>query len=665
MIASYIRQKWVWVALFLSLAFGGAVWLYHKGRLAVEMAEPSAARRLDRPIPVRTVQVAQERVEVVIGGTATTVASKTATIQFGVTGTSGEPNPTIKAVHVKDGDFVSRDKVLIEVEDAIFRNNLKQRLDALEAARAELKHAEAGLSEKAKLRQASLEAAKADLKHAQAGLTERAKFRQASLDAAKADLKHAQAGMAEKGKLRQAALDAATSDLKHAQAALTERAKARKLAVTESETELLRATKALEEKAEIRKLHLESAEAEVKFIAADLDIALQHIEDVKKHYKKENDSKASEIYYHALSQYEKTRAVLSKAKRDLQQAKSDMHLLPLADQASVAKAEKTLEHAKNDVILGLLLDQEAVAKAKKGLQQAANDMAVGPLADEEAVAKATKALQQATNDMFLGPLADEEAVAKAKKGLQQATNDMLLGALSDEDAVTKAQSSLATAQGHLMTAQKELDSCRLKAPVDGLVDGLTLTPGMNIKQHAPLAQILQIDPIYVKMDFPQERLGEVALGQQAEVVLDSFPTETFKGTVAQIGAHLDTHLRVLPVYIKLANSKHRLRPGVSGFARIRSSKMAVVVPAAAVIGHESKTMVFRVEQGRARIREVRTGSTAQTGFVEIASGLAPGDEIVIYSNFYNGAGYLTLTEGYLQDNDRVDADWRRWARRDD
>jgi RND family efflux transporter MFP subunit len=196
------------------------------------------------------------------------------------------------------------------------------------------------------------------------------------------------------------------------------------------------------------------------------------------------------------------------------------------------------------------------------------------------------------------------------------------------------------------------------------VDSFNLTEGMTLKQHAAVAHVLKIDPILVKMDFPQERLGEVAIGQEAEVILDSFQGQTFQGKVERIVAHVDTHLRVLPVYIRLDNADHRLRPGITGFARIKSTKVARVVPATAVISRGNKNMVFRIEDGRARIREVQTGAAVGTGMLEVRSGLADGDEVVIYCTFYNHFGTLTRDVAYLEDNDPVDADWRKWARRD-
>jgi hypothetical protein len=75
-------------------------------------------------------------------------------------------------------------------------------------------------------------------------------------------------------------------------------------------------------------------------------------------------------------------------------------------------------------------------------------------------------------------------------------------------------------------------------------------------------------------------------------------------------------------------------------------------------------MVFRVENGRAHSREVQVGRITQGELLPVERGLAPGDEVVVFHNFYWNMGKLTQAEGYLKDNDAVDTDWRKWARRD-
>jgi RND family efflux transporter MFP subunit len=179
-----------------------------------------------------------------------------------------------------------------------------------------------------------------------------------------------------------------------------------------------------------------------------------------------------------------------------------------------------------------------------------------------------------------------------------------------------------------------------------------------------LTKVLRLDPIHVRLDFPQERLDEVAQGQEVEVVLDSFRKETFAGTVIRISPRVEPQFRVCPVVVEVKNPGNRIKAGVSGYARLKVNKKSLAVPATALIERERRAMVFRVEDGRARIREVVTGHRLDTGLVEVLRGLTSGDEVVVFHNFYRHAGELTRGDAYLKDDDLVDVDWRKWAGRE-
>ncbi len=230
--------------------------------------------------------------------------------------------------------------------------------------------------------------------------------------------------------------------------------------------------------------------------------------------------------------------------------------------------------------------------------------------------------------------------------------DTIVGPLRDQLAVDEASGRVRAAVVNLTQAEHDLRNCRLVSPIDGYVDKLSVVAGQSIDPSAVAAEVLQVDPIHVRMDYPQERIGDVAVGQEADVVLDSSPKTTLQGVVARILPHVDVRTRVLPVIIELPNPQGRIRPGVSGFVRLKVSRSATTAPATAVIEQDDRAMVFRVEDGRAHIHPIRTGHLVENGLIEIVDGLAAGDEVVVFG---------TKT---LRDNDPVDTDWRKWTGRE-
>jgi multidrug efflux pump subunit AcrA (membrane-fusion protein) len=133
--------------------------------------------------------------------------------------------------------------------------------------------------------------------------------------------------------------------------------------------------------------------------------------------------------------------------------------------------------------------------------------------------------------------------------------------------------------------------------------------------------------------------------------------------VLRIGPKVHAQVRVMPVFVRIDNSKGRIKPGITGFVRMRIRKEAVTIPSTAVLQQNGKAMVFRVQDGHARLQEVRTGQTIENNVVEVMNGLAAGDEVVVFQNFYRHADKLAQTDSYLKDNDAVDVQWTKWTGR--
>jgi membrane fusion protein (multidrug efflux system) len=219
--------------------------------------------------------------------------------------------------------------------------------------------------------------------------------------------------------------------------------------------------------------------------------------------------------------------------------------------------------------------------------------------------------------------------------------------------VKDAEAALETAKLDLSLAERDLRLCQITSPIDGVVEQLDVVPGMRIAGGGVLAVVHKLDPIYIQMDYPMERLDALRLGQEAEVNLDAFAQESFKGKVIRIPPIVSTKTRVLPIMIEAPNPDNRIKAGISGFARIKTSKpKATTIPPVAVIKKQEKAMVVCVENNHAKLREVHTGSLTQTGEIEVLDGLKNGDEVVIFGH------------DSIKENDVVNADWKQWTHRD-
>jgi RND family efflux transporter MFP subunit len=335
--------------------------------------------------------------------------------------------------------------------------------------------------------------------------------------------------------------------------------------------------------------------------------------------------------------------------------------------ASLATAEAELERIQRTVAVMKNTRQQNVASAELGLVLR-NDICNTWKAQSDALEPLVRVKAAKEWDLFqarIGVAQSRSDRNTAESAVRLAKCDQEVGDLMDARDLTKAANDCEIARTDLDLARRDLDRCVVKSPLAGYVNKLDLVPGAVVNAGVELGQVFKLSPLHVRVDFPQERLDEARVGRDVDIVLDNLPKETFRGKVIRILPQVRPELRVLPVIVRVDNPHCRLKAGISGFARMRAAKTTLTVPSIAVIESGGKSVVFRVQEGRAHIHEVRTGRLVETGMVEVLSGLAPGDEVVVFhSNFYRHGGALTSKDCYLQDNDAVDVDWRKWARRE-
>ncbi len=174
----------------------------------------------------------------------------------------------------------------------------------------------------------------------------------------------------------------------------------------------------------------------------------------------------------------------------------------------------------------------------------------------------------------------------------------------------------------------------LRAPVSGTIveQNVAGYEGVKSLDNTPnLFTIADLGQVWVVCDVFENDLGEVHMGDSAEIRLNAFPDRAFKGKVADISRVLDPNTRSAKVRIVLGNADGSLRPGMYAAATFRSHKLTnrVIVPATALMRLHDKDWVFRKE-GDKRFRKiaVQADGLAPDGMQEIRDGVKPGDELV-------------------------------------
>jgi len=160
------------------------------------------------------------------------------------------------------------------------------------------------------------------------------------------------------------------------------------------------------------------------------------------------------------------------------------------------------------------------------------------------------------------------------------------------------------------------------APVDSLLAGIVgrvyVDLGTKVTPQTPIALIVDMDRVKVKIDVVERDLPKVRIGQEAQIGVDAYSEKIFRGKVWKISPVVDLESRTAPIEILISNPKHLLKPGM--FARTiiitEKSENTLVIPSDALIKEENSTFVFVVKDNQALRREVTVGMS-QENLIEI------------------------------------------------
>ena len=232
----------------------------------------------------------------------------------------------------------------------------------------------------------------------------------------------------------------------------------------------------------------------------------------------------------------------------------------------------------------------------------------------------------------------------SRKALERAQMLFDRGAIAAKDLETaqdtedKAKVDVETAEHHIQILGADpahpSPLINLKAPESGTIveQNVAGFEGVKSLDSTPnLFTIANLAEVWVVCDVFENDLGEVHIGDAAEIRLNAFPDRVFKGRVADISRVLDPNTRSAKVRIVLGNPDGALRPGMYAVATFRSRKLTdrIVVPATAIMRLHDKDWVFRKDGSNSfRKVAVEADGLAPDGMQQIRDGVKPGDELV-------------------------------------
>jgi RND family efflux transporter MFP subunit len=250
----------------------------------------------------------------------------------------------------------------------------------------------------------------------------------------------------------------------------------------------------------------------------------------------------------------------------------------------------------------------------------------------------------------------EAGLAVARAGFNDAKrNKERMDRLIQENAVSEQQyeqvrmaydaadAQLQQAQAALNLAAHALDVSIMKAPWSGIIAsknaevGDVINPMMGgFSAAAGVLTLMDFVKVKVVVDVSGNDVSRIRKGQSVLLQTPTFPGREFKGEVTIANLTADPSTKKFFVEAVFDNPGLELRPGTfcEVTFEVTSHESALVVPQRAVL---ENTHIIIVENGKAVKRDVTLG-IQNTTMVEVLSGVAEGEMVVVEGNFGLEAG---------------------------
>lgn len=279
-----------------------------------------------------------------------------------------------------------------------------------------------------------------------------------------------------------------------------------------------------------------------------------------------------------------------------------------------------------------LIDAVGTARANESIEltaKSADTVARLNFTDGQAVPAGHVVAEMTQREQSADQRAAEANLREQDQALQRARKLRAAGFVTQAslDAATAARDSAAAR----VAATKSRAADRIvTTPFAGVLGLRRVSVGALVRPGEVITTLDDITRIKVDFAVAETQMAGVSKGQAVRATAAAYPGETFTGAVDSIDTRIDPASRTITVRAIFPNAGRRLLPGMLMNVGIESNRRTTLgLPEQCLVPVESRQYVYVVEgEDKAERREVTIGQRVP-GFVEILSGLKPGDRVVL------------------------------------
>jgi HlyD family secretion protein len=227
----------------------------------------------------------------------------------------------------------------------------------------------------------------------------------------------------------------------------------------------------------------------------------------------------------------------------------------------------------DDADLRIRLNRSLAEKADLERLRSDQEAQLGPLRHHLATAQADLARYRS---LAGSGVASPQRLQQAENALEDAQRqvEVLEGQVSATDAFLDA------ARQRVELAQSQIAKTEVRAPISGVILVKAIEPGEFATPGKPIAVLVDLRSLQLKVFVPEAEIGKIKLGDQARVSISAFANRFYEARVARVDQQAqftprDIHMpeertrMVFGVTLDLANPTGALKPGMPADAWIR------------------------------------------------------------------------------------------------
>ena len=204
--------------------------------------------------------------------------------------------------------------------------------------------------------------------------------------------------------------------------------------------------------------------------------------------------------------------------------------------------------------------------------------------------------------------------------------------IGSEVQFLQAKTNKQSMERRMDVMKQQLDMTRIKSPINGTVDAVDIKIGQTVMPGLPAIRVLNLSSLKVKGEVAESYISKVNKGDN---VILWFPdlNKEIKTTIDYSGNRIDPVNRTFNVEVRITDKQGLFHPNMISIMKIIDyhNPSAYVLPVGSVQkSTEGQFVYFIYTEGKKTIakRKIVKSGIIYNGFIEIISGLEPGDKVI-------------------------------------